>query len=165
MTGEGENVIKKFSPLSALIRYFFHGITFAILTWLLIFALMFIAALLMFIGGIIGLMIGIVLYFFILGGVNAEITHIIWGTKIKMDVVNIAIHGFFLFLALLLIGVPVSVVVIAVLAAGFTFLNIIAWIITFVVSAIIDGFIAKNVAIMFFRDIRESESSETSEIV
>jgi signal transduction histidine kinase len=123
---------------SRLLRYFIHGVAFSTLFLVLAIIWIFVFFLVI-IGSFLGILIGIVVLFFFIGGLNTFLTRWIWSADIRSDLLSLFIHGVGLFVALLiaslpmffLIGTPYSLALLIVL---------------FLPYAIIDGFIAKNIA-------------------
>jgi len=91
------------------------------------------------VGFILGLIIGFVLLFFILGGLNVALTGFIWSIPIKSDWKSLLAHGFVLFIALILVGVPSFIINLAAPGLATT-------IVVFIIYCFIDGYVAKGVA-------------------
>ena len=119
-------------------RYFLHGLLFSLISLILVFVWAFFAVALIFIGSILGLIIGIVLLFFIFGGINTYLMQGIWGISIKGNLLSLFTHGLALFLALLLVSIPS--LIINLLAP-----NIAVSVILFVFYCFVDGYVAKAV--------------------
>ena len=119
-------------------RYFLHGLLFSLISLMLVFVWAFFAVALIFIGSILGLIIGIVLLFFIFGGINTYLMQGIWGISIKGNLLSLFTHGLALFLALLLVSIPS--LIINLLAP-----NIAVSVILFVFYCFVDGYVAKAV--------------------
>lgn len=121
------------------LKYFFHGISFSILLLLLTFAWIFIAAILMVTGYLIGLIIGFVILLFLIGGLNSFLTDLIWDIPIETDWKSLLGHGFVLFIALLIADIPAIII-------GSIAPSLATQIVLFIVYAFIGGFIGRNVA-------------------
>lgn len=132
-------------------RYFLHGIAFSLLLIILVLVWVFIAALLVVAGFIIGLIIGITLLFLMLGGLNVLLTESIWGTTIKANLMSLLGHGILLLIALVLAGLPYF-------WFEQVYPSLTTTIVSIVIYAFIDGFIAKNIA-----DIWEGETDDETE--
>jgi predicted lysophospholipase L1 biosynthesis ABC-type transport system permease subunit len=131
-----------YSQKSSLVRYFLHGIAFSVLFSLLAIGWVFILAFLTVIGYIIGLMLGLIVLFLIIGGLNAFLTDFVWSIPVRSDWKGLLSHGSVLFWVLLVAGIPQYLVT---LAAP----SIVTSIVMFVVYAFIDGYVAKNVGKMW----------------
>ena len=127
-----------YSQKSSLVRYFLHGIAFSVLLLLLEIGWVFIFVLLTVIGYLIGIILGLIVLFFIIGGLNAFLTEFIRSIQMRSDWKGLLSHGFVLFLVLLVVGIPSYLV--AIVAPG-----IVTSIVMFVAYAFIDGYVAKNV--------------------
>jgi len=125
--------------LNILLKYFLHGVSFSFLRLVLAIVWTIIAVALVFIGFIIGLIIGFLVLFYIIGGINAVLTDLIWGVSIKTDWKSLLAHGFVLFILLIIAAIPQFIIssVVPSLATK---------IVMFIIYCFIDGFIAKSVA-------------------
>ena len=122
-----------------LAKYFIHGIAFSLLFLLLAIAWIFIFIILVGVGFIIGLIIGLGLLFLIVGFLNSIITVYLW-FDVKMSFLDLLFHGLVLFVVLLIVnGISVTL-------PSLAFPGIATTVVTFVVSAFLDGFAAKEVA-------------------
>lgn len=119
-------------------RYFLHGLLFSLILILLIFVWAFLAVALVFIGSILGLIIGIVLLFFIFGGINTFLMQEIWKISTKSGLLSLFTHGLVLFLVLLLVSIPSLII-------NFLAPNIAVSVILFVIYCFVDGYAAKAV--------------------
>lgn len=124
---------------SQLGKYFLHGIAFSLLFIVLAVVWVFIAAMLIVAGLFIGLIISLAILFYLIGGLNAVLTDLIWSFKVKTRWVNLLGQGFVLFFVLLLAHVPAFIM-------SLTVPNLIMSVVLFIVYTFIDGFIAKQVA-------------------
>jgi hypothetical protein len=115
----------------------------------------FILVALVVIGFIIGLIIGIAVFFLIMGGLNAFLTDLIWGISIKSNLTSLLVHGFVLFIALLIVAIPSLIISVSIavpsLAISIT---------VFLIYCFIDGFVAKNVAAYWQEDYGEDVFSK-----
>ena len=94
-------------------RYFVHGIVFAVLFLLLeIFWIVSIVFLVM-IGSFIGLIIGFAILFPIVGGINTVVSKLVWGFYMKSSLGDIFLHGFVLFIVLLIVDLVLLIPVMA----------------------------------------------------
>lgn len=119
-------------------RYFLHGLLFSLISIILIFVWVFLAVALVFIGSILGLIIGIVLLFFIFGGINTYLMQGIWGISTKSNLLSLFTHGLALFLVLLLVSIPSLIV-------NLLSPNIAVSVVLFVFYCFVDGYVAKAV--------------------
>lgn len=99
----------------------------------------FIAVMLTVAGLFIGLIISLAILFYLIGGLNAVLTDLLWSFQVKTRWVNLLGQGFVLFFVLLLAHMPAFVVSSAVP-------NLLMNGVLFIVYAFVDGFIAKQVA-------------------
>lgn len=120
-------------------KYTAHGLAFAILflivgvAWAAIFLVLAIC------GFLIGIAIGLVLYFVLMGYVNSIVTEVLW-FPVKTGLVTCLGHGFLLFLALL----PVNLVLFGVQLVVRP--DLLVTLMLFVASSPLAGAIAKLVA-------------------
>jgi hypothetical protein len=96
-------------------------------------------AALVLVGYIIGLVIGILVFLFIIGWLNVGLSGMIWDVSIGTDWKSLLAPGFVLLFALLVAHVPEIIVNFAVPGLASTA-------VTFVVNCFIDGFVAKDIA-------------------
>jgi len=121
------------------VKYFLHGFLFSILFLVFAFAWAFILAALILIGLFIGLVIGVIVLFFIIGSLNSFLADFIWSIRMKTNWKDLLGHGFVLFIALIIAGVPALIISLIVPTLATT-------IALFILYAFIDGFAAKKVA-------------------
>jgi hypothetical protein len=100
----------------------------------------FILAALIMIGWLLGLIIGLVGLFFMIGVVNMLLTALIWNVDTKTNGRDIIAHGFALGIILLVAHLP-SYAVINIMP------NLILAAILFIVNCFLDGFLAKRVSV------------------
>lgn len=122
-----------------LMKYFLHGILFSGLflvlgiVWAVIFVFLVVAGL------FIGFIIGVIVLFLIIGGLNTLLADFIWGILVNDDWKSLLLHGFVLFITLLIASIPSFII-------NQTAPSLVTSIILFLIYCFIDGFIAKNVA-------------------
>jgi len=121
-----------------ILNYFAHGILFSVITVFMTIVWAFVFAFLLIVGAVIGLIIGIIILFFIYGGINTFLMNEVWGILTKDDWKSLLVHGFILFIALLLVSIPA--IIIDVLVP-----NLAVAIIVFVAYCFVDGYVARNV--------------------
>ena len=138
-----------------LVKYFIHGVVFSALFTILIIAWTFFTLLLVSIGGLIGLAIGLVIMVVVIGFVNGVVTALLW-FPVKSGFWELIGHG----LMLLIILVLVNVVVIWVPSLIFPS-NLVTTIVTFLVGAIVDGYVGKAIAGWFREERRHGVSDAT----
>lgn len=136
----------------SLLKYFVHGILFSLLLLGLEIVWAFILAFLAVIGFLIGLIIGLILFFILIGGLNTFLMVHVWDTSMKTDWKSLLVHGFALFIALIVAGIPRFVI-------NFFMPSLIAAIVMFIIYCFIDGFVAKEVG----NNWEESEEEEKTE--
>jgi len=132
-----------------LAKYFIHGMAFSIFFLILALVWVFILVILVGIGFIIGLIIGLGLLFLIVGFLNSAITAYLW-FEVKSGFWDLLFHGIVLFLILLVVNV------IFVTVPTLVFPGIATTVITFIVAAFLDGFVAKKVAGWWRQEYLES---------
>ena len=120
------------------LKYFLHGISFSVLLFLLTFVWVFISVVLVAIGSFIGFIIGFIVLFIFIGGLNTFLTGLIWDISIEKVWKSLLIHGFVLFIMLIIVSLPV--ILINLIVPSLT-----TQIVVLIVYAFIDGFVAKKV--------------------
>jgi len=140
---------------SDLARYFVHGIAFSFLFLVLAFVLAFILVFLVAVGSFIGLIIGFGILLLVVGGLNYVLTEAIWGMTTKTSFWSLLLHGFILFLTLLLVNG------ILVMVPNMVFPSIATTVITFIVGAFAGGFVGKKVAGWFEEEFPQEISEAT----
>ena len=122
-----------------LVKYFFHGISFSVILLFLGFLWVFVLAALVVVGLFIGFIIGLLVLFFFIGGLNSVLTALIWDLDITVEWKSVLLHGFVLFIVLLIVDIPGLILNIAVPSLATT-------ISLFVIYCFIDGLISKKIA-------------------
>lgn len=130
------------SQLNLLGKYFVHGALFSIIGLVLSFVWLGILIVLVVLGSIIGLLIGVVVLFFFIGGLNSMLTGFIWHVSIKTDWKTVLLHGLVLSIAFIVAHIPSIVIN---LAAP----SIVTVAVLFFIYAFIDGFVARHIAGMW----------------
>jgi hypothetical protein len=138
-----------------LAKYFVHGIAFSFLFLVLTFVLLFILVFLVALGSFIGLIIGFGILMLTVGGLNYFLTEAIWGVETKTSFWSLLLHGFALFLILLLVNG------ILVMVPNIVFPSIATTIVTFIVGSFASGFVGKKVAELFEEEFPEKISEAT----
>lgn len=131
--------MQKYSRMSLLLRYFLHGISFSGIFIVLAIAWAFIFAALIVLGAYIGLIIGFLVLFLLIGGLNTFLTWLIWNISMKSNLKSLFAHGFVLFFALLVVGIPFVVI-------NFLTSDLVITIVLFIIYCFIDGFVAKSIS-------------------
>ncbi len=139
-----------------LAKYFVHGIAFSFLFLVLAFVLVFVLVFLVAFGSFIGLIIGFGILMLTIGGLNCFLTGVIWGVETKTSFWSVLLHGFTLFMILLLVNG------ILVMAPNIAFPSIATTIITFIIGAFAGGFAGKKVAEWFEEEFQKEEISEAT---
>ena len=142
-------------PWTDLAKYFVHGIAFSFLFLVLTFVLLFILVFLVALGSFIGLIIGFGILMLTVGGLNYFLTEAIWGVETKTSFWSLLLHGFALFLILLLVNG------ILVMVPNIVFPSIATTIVTFIVGSFASGFVGKKVAELFEEEFPEKISEAT----
>lgn len=144
---------RQFSFSSMFVRYFLHGLAFSLLflvlgiIWLVIFVV------LVEIGAVIGFIIGLIVLFFFIGGLNSFLTGLIWSVTMKTNWKSLLVHGFSLFIVLLIAGLPSYFL--GSFSHDLTFYTAI-----FLIYSFIDGAIAKNVGFWWKEEPLDSVSEK-----
>jgi len=89
------------------------------------------------------------------GGLNYFLTEAIWGVETKTSFWSLLLHGFALFLILLLVNG------ILVMVPNIVFPSIATTIVTFIVGSFASGFVGKKVAELFEEEFPEKISEAT----
>ena len=122
------------------VKFFVHGIAFSGLFFVLEIVWVFTGVFLVFYGSYIGLIIGVLLLFLIVGVVNSIVSRFVWGFSMKDSATSIFFHGLVLFIILLMVDLVLMV-------PAFVFLgNPIVTVAKFIASCSFYGLIGKKVA-------------------
>jgi ribosomal protein L37AE/L43A len=125
------------------VKFFVHGIAFSGLFFALEIVWALTGVFLILIGSLIGLIIGILLLFIIVGVANSIVSRFVWGFSMKDSATNIFFHGLILFIILLVVDLVLMVPVWIFVG------NSIVIAAKFVVSCFFYGLIGKKVAEMW----------------
>jgi hypothetical protein len=104
-------------------------------------------------GALIGLMIGLIILLFFIGGLNSFLTDLIWSIPIKTKWTSLLGHGLLLFIALIILEIPALLIV-------STAPGILTTIVLIIVYPFVDGFVAKNIAAIWKVEEEEEEEHE-----
>jgi len=99
--------------------------------WLIVFALA------------IGATIGVGGLLFLAGGLNCFLTKVVWGMETNTSLWSLPVHGIDLLIFTFVADIAF------VLAPNLTFPGISTTIVTFIIGALVDGYIGKSVAFWF----------------
>lgn len=124
-------------------KYFVHGVAFSLLFLVLFFMFAFLLVFLVAFGAFIGLIIGLGILMLIVGGLNSFLADVIWGIETNTSFWSLLLHGFVLFLILILVNG------ILVMVPNLVFPGIATTVITFIIGAFAGGFVGKAVATWF----------------
>ena len=143
-----------------VLRYFGHGFFFSILGFALAFILVPLLIVLIIIGYVIGLIIGIIIAFFMYGAINSYLMDKIWDTRMNWSWKALLLHGFVLWLALLVTGIPWWIMV--YYSADQPPIAIVPIVIIFfIIYCFVDGYIGKSIGnIWEGEDIFEDTSED-----
>jgi len=119
-------------------RYFVHGLLFSIFGFIISLLLVLIFLGLIFLGALIGLIIGFLLLFLVLGAVNAFLMDRIWNIQVDEDWKSLLVHGFALGIAFLVVSIPSFII-------SFYAASLPTTIVLFIIYCLIDGYVAKAV--------------------
>lgn len=127
-------------PWKKAMKYFIHGIAFSLLFLALEIVWIFSSFFLISIGSILGLIIGAILLFLIVGVVNSVISELVWRFSVRYSTMRIFFHGLILFIILLVVDLVLMV-------PAWVFVgNPIVTVVKFTVSCFLYGLIGKKVA-------------------
>ena len=147
MTAEGKSQLSEAFWWN-LGRYFLHGILLSFLLIAMTFLFAFALTALVFVGLIIGFIIGFILVFLIMGYLNGFLTNRVWAIHMKTGWKVVLSHGVVLFVLLLIVYIPALIANLFVPSLATT-------IVTLVVYAFVDGFVARKVAIRWATEPRQ----------
>ena len=125
--------------MQILAKYFVHGILFSAMFLVTVFVWAFIFVLLVIGGAFIGLILGFIVLFYIIGEINAFLADLIWDIPVTTDWKSLLLHGFALFFVLTIAQIPSFLV-------NFIMPSLATTIVLFIVYCFIDGFIAKKLS-------------------
>jgi hypothetical protein len=140
----------EYSFAGLLARYFVHGIAFSILLTLLGIAWAILLVILMIAGAFIGLIIGFILLFIIIGGLNIFLADILWGIVVRGGWKTFLLHGVVLSFILFIVHLPGALVFYAIP-------NIIALVAISIIAAFADGYVGKALALRLAEESSEDE--------
>jgi hypothetical protein len=132
----------EFWEKSLLLKYFLHGILFSGIFLVMGFVWAFVFVVLVVAGLLVGFILGLILLFFIIGWINVSLAGLIWDMWIQSDWKSLLVHGFLLFVLLIIAGIPSIIVNLIVPSLAIT-------LVFFIINCLIDGFVAKNLAEWF----------------
>jgi len=134
-------------PLTSLLpRYFVQGMLFSLLNlgpavgWSLITAAF--ASL----TGIAGLVVGVVLLFFLMAAINIVLTGSLWDLSVRDGFGGLFVHGITLFLILLIVSIPALIL-------NNLFPSLAVRLAMLILYSLIDGYVAVNVASYWESDL------------
>jgi hypothetical protein len=153
---KGKENSEESSSSHLLPKYFAHGLLFSIFGLAIgVFLSLLLTGLIVF-GAVVGLIIGLLVLFFILGAVNSFLMERIWSIPADDHWLHFLIHGFVLFIALLIVSVPNLIEI-------FYLRNLPIAIILFVVYCFIDGYVGKIVGSHWEGEGNLNKTDEDSE--
>jgi hypothetical protein len=127
-------------------RYFAHGLFFSILMGIVLLVWAFILGFLVVFGFILGLIVGLGLLFVFMGAINAFVTENVWNVRMQTSFGTDLVHGFVLFLVLVIVTFPVSTVLTYLFPAADITTAAAKFILQLIILAFIDGYVAKGIA-------------------
>ncbi len=129
--------------IKTLAKCFIHGVMFSLLFSMLAFAwflgLIFLVAGMAF----FGLLIGVAVLLPLVGVINRFLTEVIWETETSSSWKSLFLHGLALIVLIFAANIGVAFVI------GLVFPGIYSMIISFLLSATVDGYIARYVSTLF----------------
>jgi ABC-type dipeptide/oligopeptide/nickel transport system permease component len=121
-----------------IVKYFVHGLLFSTLLFVLGIAWTFVLTFLIGFAAMMGLIIGLILLFLMVGFLNSVISSYLW-FEVKFGFWDSLFHGIVLFSALIVLDIVLKI-------PTSVFPGIATSIITFIIAAFIEGFVAKKLA-------------------
>lgn len=128
------------SWVKIILKYFAHGFFFDLLITLLILGLFFFGALLILLGGVVGLIVAIAGMMVLFGVANNLINRAVWGDSMNWSILALLIHGLGLFVALLIVNAVID------LLPLLFFPGLTTTIVLFIPTCILDGRICRSIA-------------------
>lgn len=135
------------------LKYFVHGVLFSLLYLVLGFFWIFILVLLVSVGFLIGFIVGFIVLFLIMGGINVFLESALWDVSVKGNLVSLLVHGFTLFVVLIIVSIPT--LLLRTYTAELTAVGLVISAVLFVVYAFVDGFLAKNIGELWEEEFEE----------
>ncbi len=150
MSSESTKLPKTDENLKIISKYFMHGLAFTVILYGLTFVWTSVLPFLTAIGSRIGLVVGFVVFIFILGGLNSLLAQNIWSFSIKTKWTSLLGHGVVLLIGLITTYIPY--IIIERIWPSFTISMLFF-------EVFIDGIVAKNVASWWKEGYREETSA------
>ncbi|MGD0977902.1 MAG: hypothetical protein ABR962_02045 [Candidatus Bathyarchaeia archaeon] len=132
-------VAGRLSWKATLARLFLHGTAFSVLLMIAGIAWIVLTAFLIFVGFIIGFILGIIVLFFTIGGLNSFLTEHIWHVPIKRGWQSVLGQGLLLLAVLAIARIPLLVISLVIPSLVITA-------VFFIVYCFIDGLLARRIA-------------------
>lgn len=136
-------------------KYFVHGAAYSLLMLVLWVVWAFVAVIMIVFGvfmGILGVLVGLgasfAILFMMVGWLNAQISQYIWKIQVKQKWLSLLGHGFLLFIAIAIAGIP-SMIIDMMMWSVDLFAYSMYTIVHFIVYSLIDGYICKRVSEVF----------------
>ncbi len=140
-----------------MMKFFVHGLLFSLLFTLLAFAGIFALLVLVTLGSFIGLILGLGILIVFLAVSNNVIVMFVWDFEMKWSFLSLLGHGTVLFIALLVIHVPMALLLSTIFPGTATVVVI------FIIGCFIDGAVGKAVAQWWVSDGYEDTATDSSE--
>ena len=121
-------------------RYFLHGIAFALIGILLLFAWLVVGIALILLGSFIGLILAFLLLVFMVGAINTFVSSHVWGFSMKTSLGSIFLHGLVLSLIFLVVSL------LTIFPAYLLMHNVIYTVLLDIGLCFVNGFIGEKVA-------------------
>jgi ABC-type transport system involved in multi-copper enzyme maturation permease subunit len=134
-----EQVNEEKSFVRNLGKYFLHGFVYSIVMTFSSIVLVFIVVFLITFGSIIGLVLGFCVIFITMGMINRELAKYFWEIETSNEWLSLLKHGFLLFLALLVVGIPGMIFELGLINLDIGTI-ILYYIVFLLVFSIIDGY-------------------------
>ena len=140
------------STEGTLAKYFVHGAAYSSLAMVLAVVWLFVAIIMIILGAIMGVLsflagfaASFVVLFIAIGWLNAQVSQYIWKIQVKQKWLSLLGHGFLLFIAIAIAGIP-SMIISGMMWAADLFTYVVYTIVNFLIYSLVDGYICKRVA-------------------
>ena len=160
--------LEKDSTGKTVAKYFVHGAAYSLLVMVLVTIWTFVVIFIIVLGaimGILSLLLGLVaslaILFIGLGWLNAQISQYIWKNQVKQKWPSLLGHGFLLFVVIAIAGIP-SMIIDMMMWSADIFTYVMFTIASFLIYALVDGYICKRVAEVFPDDEFIARAAPTS---
>ncbi|MFW9846941.1 MAG: MJ0042-type zinc finger domain-containing protein [Candidatus Thorarchaeota archaeon] len=130
------------------LKIFVHGFIFSLLSLGVYFVWVFLMVILIYVGGFLGLILSLVIFAGMFGGINMAISSGLWNIRCRAAATSVLGHGGLLFVFLLLTGL-VSAMIGFMFALGGLEMYILGQVIGILLFSVIDGYVCRFTALQF----------------